>query len=103
MPTEAIAQCNLRDVSVNDEFCLEVQKGMPELKQSGIIAHDRLPKHLEQVGYECSQHAPSLWHHEPLPISFTLVVEDFGAKHVGKDAAMHLTGTLRKQHVISID
>ena len=76
---------------------------MPGLKQSGIIAHNRLSKHLHQAGYKASQHVPSLWRHRSLPISFTLVVDDFGVKHVGKDAAMHLTNTLQKQHVISID
>ena len=46
-PTEIIAQCNLRDVSVNNKVHLEVQKCMPRLKQSGIIVRDRLSKHLQ--------------------------------------------------------
>ena len=76
---------------------------MPALKQSGIIAHNRLSKHLEQAGYECSQCVPSLWRRKSLPISFTLVVDNVGAQHIGKYAALHLIYTLQKQYVMSID
>ena len=88
MPNEIIVQYNLRDISVNNKVYLEVQKSMPELKQSGIIAHNQLSKHLQHAGCEAIQHVPSLWRHRSLPISFTLVVDDFGVKYVGKDAAM---------------
>ena len=101
IPTEI--QCNLRCIYVNEQVYLEVRKGMPALKQSGIIAHNRLSKNLEQAVYECSQCVPSLWRHKSLPISFTLVVDDFGAQHIGKDAVLRLIDTLRKQYVMFID
>ena len=96
IPTEITSQCNLRDVSVSNKVYLEVRKGMPGFKQSIIIAHNRLSKHLEQADYECSQYVPSLWRNASLSISFTLVVDGFGVKYVGKYAAMHLIDTLRK-------
>ena len=37
---------------------------------------------------------PGLWKHEWRPIQFTLVVDDFGVKYVGKDNALHLKTTL---------
>ena len=103
IPTEIISQCNMRDISVNNKVYLEVRKGMPELKQSIIITHNRQSKYLEQTDYECSQYVPSLWRHKSLIISFTLVVDGFGVKYVGKYASMHLIDTLRKQYVMFID
>jgi len=38
-----------------------------------------------------------------LPISFTLVVDNFGVKYIGKQAPLHLIETLKKQYTILID
>ena len=45
----------------------------------------------------------SLWRHKFLPITFTLVVDDFGVKNIGKQAVQHLVKTLQSKHVVSID
>ena len=37
------------------------------------------------------------------PISFTLVVDDFGIKYVGKEHAQHLIDTLQSLYTITID
>ena len=67
---------------------------MPGLKQAGKLAYERLMKHLTQAGYEQSKFVPSLWRHITKPISFTLVVDDFGVKYVGKTNVQHLIDTL---------
>ena len=54
---------------------------MPGLKQAGIIVNKRLTKHLQKFGYETVVHTPSLWRHKTIPITFTLVVDDFGVKY----------------------
>ena len=103
IPPEIVKQYNLIDIAVNGRVYFEVRKGMPGLKQAGAIAHARLSEHLHKSGYECSRYVSSLWRHKSLPISFTLVVDDFGVKYVGKQAAQHLIETLQSKHVISID
>ena len=90
MPPDIIEQCNLQVVTVKDRVHFEVRKGMPDLKKVGDIAHSRLSEHLRKSVCECSRHASSLWYHKSLPVSFTLVADDLGVKHIGKQAALHL-------------
>ena len=48
-------------------------------------------------------HTPGLWRHVTQPISFTLVVDDFGVKYVGQEHAEHLIQVLREYYTMSID
>ena len=68
---------------------------MPGLKQAGTIANIRIGKHLNTRGYVQSTFVPSLWKHKTLPVSFTLVVDDLGIKHVGKKSINNLLDTLK--------
>jgi hypothetical protein len=60
-------------------FC-KVRRGMYGLLQAGIITQDLLTTRLHHAGYRQSKVTPGYWHHEWRPISFTLVVDDFGVK-----------------------
>jgi len=51
IPDEIIAQYRLHSIAVNGKVYCEVCKGMPGLKQAGIIAHARLAKYLIIQGY----------------------------------------------------
>ena len=73
------------------------------LPQAGIIAQDLLTKRLHQAGYRQSKVTPGYWRHEWRPISFTLVVDDFGVKYVGRENAEHLIKTLCKDFTLSED
>ena len=44
-----------------------------------------------------------LWTHESRPICFSLVVDDFGVKYVGKDNAKHLIKVLEEHYDLSKD
>jgi hypothetical protein len=46
---------------------------------------------------------PGLWTNKTQPISFTLVVANFGVKYVGKEHAMHLISILNEHYEISED
>ena len=48
-------------------------------------------------------HTPGLWKHIHQPIKFTLVVDDFGVKYVGKEHADHLVNALKNKYQISND
>jgi len=60
IPSKIIAQYRLHSIAVNGKVYCEVCKGMPGLKQTGIIAHARLAKHLIVYGYIQALHTPSL-------------------------------------------
>ena len=60
------------------------------LPQAGLLAQQQLIKRLNKAGYHQSVTTPGFWKHEWRPISFTLVVDDFGVKYVGKQNADHL-------------
>jgi hypothetical protein len=66
------------------------------LPQAGILANQLLRKRLAPHGYTEAKHTPSLWQHATRPISFTLIVDDFGIKYVGNKHAQHLITTLEK-------
>jgi len=64
------------------------------LHQAGIIAQDLLTKRLHQAGYHQSKVTPGYWHHKWRPISFTLVVDNFGVKYINKTDVDHLISVL---------
>ena len=75
---------------------------MPGLKQAVKIAHDRLKTHLKKYEYRPCRHTPALWAHTTRPISFTLVVDNFGVKYVGGRHLDHLINVLRDQYRITV-
>ena len=76
---------------------------MPGLKQAGKIANTHLTKHLEWYVYRSCPFTPSLWKHDSRPILFTLVVDDFGVKYVGKKHFQHLWDALGDLYDITIN
>ena len=82
---------------------IDIRKGMYGLLQAGILAHLLLEERLDAHGYSRSKAVPGLWRHKSRPISFTLVVKDFGVKYVGKEHTMHLINILKESYEISED
>lgn len=86
IPQEIIDEYDLHDIVDTDgSIHIEAQRGMYGLPHAGLIANELLEKRLNQAGYFQSKYVPGLWSHKTRPISFTLVVNDFGVKYVGKD------------------
>ncbi len=46
---------------------------------------------------------PGLWKHDTRPIQFTLVVDDFGVKYIGKEHAQNLKNALKKHYKLTCD
>ena len=65
------------------------------LKQAGKIANDQLKERLIPHGYLPCKNTPGLWKHSNKPISFTLIVDDFGVKYTRKKDAEELLTLLR--------
>jgi hypothetical protein len=78
-------------------------QGQMLLPQAGIIAQELLQECLLAAGYSQSKPTPGYWKHEWGPISFTLVVDDFGVKYIGKEHAMHLIKILKEHYEVEED
>ena len=73
------------------------------LPQAGILASKLLQKRLALHGYyECKQ-TPGLWKHTSQPISFTLVVDDFGVKYTQQEDIDHLIGCIKEKYKLTKD
>ena len=73
------------------------------LPHAGIIAQKLLEERLAKHGYHQSDKTPGLWTHVWRPISFSIIVDDFGVKYVGKEHADHLIKILEENYVVDKD
>jgi hypothetical protein len=104
MSDDVIAHYKLQDVATPDGYIYcEIRKGMYGLPQAGILAQELLAKRLKEHGYSQSETTPGLWKHKWQPIAFSLVVDDFGVKYVGKEHAQHLFQMIKKYYECSIE
>jgi hypothetical protein len=102
MPEDVIEHNNLRDKATLDGYVYcEIQKGMYSLPQASIIAQQLLKERLQKHGYRQNQTTPGLWKHDTCLISFSLVIDNFGVKYVGKENAQHLLDTVQQYYKCS--
>jgi hypothetical protein len=92
-PEEIVQKYNLSALAVGGWVYIEIRKGMYGLKQAGLLANQLLQTRLSPFGYYPARHTPGLWLHRTWPIYFTLVVEYFAVKYMGKQHADHLRNT----------
>jgi hypothetical protein len=93
----------LIELSQGGKVYIENQKGMYGLPQAGILANELLQRNLAKDCYRPTQHTHGLWTHDTRPISFSLVVDGFGVKYVGRENAEHLMACIKKNYNISSD
>ena len=79
---EKLQAYNLQSIIHNNKTCMRIDKGMHGLKEAGTLAYDELRQHLEQCRCHPTRHTPGLWKHVTNKILFTLMVDDFGIKHL---------------------
>eukprot|EP00956_Cyclotella_meneghiniana_P014140 scaffold21040_cov41-Cyclotella_meneghiniana.AAC.5 len=102
-PQHTVEQYDLKRHAKNGFVYLEVRRCMYGLPQAGALANKLLRERLAPAGYYEVGHMPGLWRHVTRPISFTLVVDDFGVKYVGKEHAQHLINTLKQHYKLAED
>jgi hypothetical protein len=102
-PDEIIQKYNLKALTVYGWVYIEIRKGMYGLKQAGLLANQLLQTRLEPFGYYPARHTPGLGLNKTRPISFTLVVDDFAVKYVGKQHAEHLRSALLRTYELTTD
>ena len=104
IPEEIINEYRLRKIVNAKGFVfVEVTKGMYGLPQAGLLANELLEKRLNKNGYFQSKIVAGLWSHKTRPIQFTLVVDDFGVKYVGREHVEHLLKTLEEHYKVTSD
>jgi hypothetical protein len=82
---------------------LEMRRAVWGFPQAGILANKLLRKRLLPNGYYECANTPGLWKHVTRPIAFTLVVDDFGVKYVGREHAEHLIAAIKSKYDIIVD
>jgi hypothetical protein len=104
IPKEIIVEYNLKDIVEKDgSILLEANKGMYGLPHDRLIANELLENRLNKAGYFQSKYVPGLWSHKTRPIAFTLVVDNFGVKYIGKEHALHLKSFIEEHYKCSAD
>ena len=98
IPQEIIDHYNLHKIAHNGKVYVEICHCMYGLPQAGILAQKQLIRFLGSCGYSPVPHTLGLWHHQWRPITFCLVVDDFGVKYIGKGHADHLIQCLRNHY-----
>ncbi len=102
-PLWIVKQCNLTKHVLNGFIYLEMCRAVWGLPQAGILANKLLPKRFLPHGYYKCANTPGLWKHKTRPISFTLVVKDFGVKYVGKEHVNHLIWCIKQKYQLTED
>ena len=102
IPEDVIQFYNLNSKATSDGYIyVSIRLGMYGLPHAGIMAQQLLEERLNKQGYFQSKLCPGYWKHKSRPISFTLCVDDFCVKYVGKEHAEHLMKILKKHYTIS--
>ena len=73
------------------------------MPQAGLLAQQRLVKHLAEADYREDAFIPCLFTHATNGVSFTLVVDDFGVKFTGRPGVDHLIAHLKLQYDLKVD
>jgi hypothetical protein len=102
-PEEIVDKYNLNALAVDGWVYTEIRKGMYGLKQAGLIVNQLLQTRLAPFGYYPARHTPGLWLHKTRPIAFSLVVDDFTVKYVGKQHTDHIRNALLKSYELITD
>jgi hypothetical protein len=96
-PDWNVQQYNLHKHVLNGFIYIEMRRAVWGLPQARILANNLLCKRLLPHGYyECAK-MPGLWKHKTRPILFTLVVDNFGVKYVGKELVEHLMWCIKQK------
>ncbi len=88
----------MKELALNRYVHLEMRRAVWGLPQAGVLANKRLRRKLSPFRYYECVNTPGLWYHVSRPISFTLVVDDFGVKFVGKEHTDCLIASIKSTY-----
>ena len=93
IPKEIMEKYNLKTLIQNGCVLAEYRTYIYGLPQASRFPYIKLVKHLADDCYFPTGHTPGLFRHLTRPTTFNIVVDDFGAKIIGKHNADHLINT----------
>jgi hypothetical protein len=73
------------------------------LPQAVTLANKQLRHILASFGYQECKNTPGLWYHETRPITFTVMVNNFGVKYTRKEDVNHLIVSLQTNYILTKD
>jgi uncharacterized protein YqgQ len=103
IPQEIIEKYKLMGKQKNSKVYIIIDKGMYGLPQAGRLANNLLVTRMAPHGYRPCTHTHGLWRHATKPVTFTLVVDDFRIKCLGKENADHLLNALKEHYEVTED
>jgi hypothetical protein len=96
LPQETIDKYDVIKLAQEGNVYIEIQKGMYGLPKAGILSNELLQRNLAKDGYRPTQHTHGLWTHNTRPISFSLLVDDFRVKYIGREHTEHIMACIKK-------
>jgi hypothetical protein len=102
-PSWTINQYNLHGHAYKGFVYIEMRRAVWGLPQAGILANKRLWQKLAPFGYFECNNTSGLWYHESRPVLFTLIVNNFRVKYIGKEHVMHLIESIKKTYTLTKD
>ncbi len=102
-PSWTIEQYNLNKLALDGWVYIKMQRAVWGLPQADILANKRLQQKLAPFGYHEYINTPGLWQHESRPLTFTLVVDNFGIKFINKNDVDHLISSIKKTYTLTKD
>jgi hypothetical protein len=102
-PPWIVKQYNLANKVHNGHIYVEMCHAMWGLPQAGILANKLLWKCLAPQGYFECNHTPSLWKKATQPISYILVVDNFGIKYTRQEDIEHLIKCIKENCKLTMD
>jgi hypothetical protein len=102
-PIWIVEQYDLNTHAKDGWVHLEMRRSVWGLPQAGILANKRLRRKLVPFGYYECVNTLGLWYHETRPITFTLVVDNFGVKYVNKADVDHLIASIKNTYTLTED
>jgi hypothetical protein len=103
IPQEIKDKYNLMGTEKKCKVYIIIDKGMYGLPQAGRLANNLIVTRLAPHGYRPCTHTHGVWRHDTKPVTFTLVVDDFGIKYLGKENADHLLNALKEHYEVTED
>jgi hypothetical protein len=83
-PAWTVEQYNLRTLALDGWVHIEMRQAVWGLPQAAILANKCLRRKLAPFGYYESTNTPGLWRHKSQPLTFTLIVDNFGVNFIIK-------------------
>ncbi|KAL7477035.1 hypothetical protein ACHAW6_002855, partial [Cyclotella cf. meneghiniana] len=98
-PDEIIIEYKLHDLLAPDNcIYIKIMLGMYGLPHVSLITNELLEKRFNKHGYHQSKLVSGLWKHNWHPVWFTLVVDDFGVKYIGKEHTLNFQSVIESSY-----